>query len=457
MSNIAKIKRDPTPFTTTRNACTACTPLGAVMAFAGVENSICLLHGSQGCSTYIRRYLIGHFREPMDIASSNFHEASAVFGGKSNLFVALDNVINQYQPSMIGIATTCLAETIGEDVKHLLLEYRKERPGMSLPTLVAVSTPSYQGTHSEGFASAVRAMTECLAEGGTVGDSLALLPGMVSPADLRYLKEVLRDFGIAGTLLADYADTMDGSSWDQYHRLPPGGTPLDEVRRIGSAGTAIEFSSVLDPSRTAGGYLKSAFGCGQHMLGRPIGIEASDRFFKILEEFSGVEMPANHEAERSRLVDSYIDGHKFCFGKRAAIYGDEDMVVALAGFFAEIGVQPVLCVSGGRTKRLEECVRAVVGEQDEEPLVLADADFTEMSEAARELNIDLMVGSCNGYGLSRELNVPLVRVGLPVHDRIGAARIQSLGYRGTQQLYDRISNALLKEAQDGSPVGYTHL
>jgi len=29
---------------------------------------------------YIRRYLISHFREPVDIASTNFSEDAAVFG-----------------------------------------------------------------------------------------------------------------------------------------------------------------------------------------------------------------------------------------------------------------------------------------------------------------------------------------------------------------------------------------
>ena len=44
-----------------------------------------LLHGSQGCTTYIRRYMISHFREPLDIASSNFSEEAAIFGGRENL------------------------------------------------------------------------------------------------------------------------------------------------------------------------------------------------------------------------------------------------------------------------------------------------------------------------------------------------------------------------------------
>ena len=69
----------------TCNACKLCAPLGACLAFRGVEGAMPLLHGSQGCATYIRRYMISHFREPLDIASSNFSETAAVFGGRENL------------------------------------------------------------------------------------------------------------------------------------------------------------------------------------------------------------------------------------------------------------------------------------------------------------------------------------------------------------------------------------
>ena len=117
----------PSPSTATRNACKLCAPLGASIAFRGIEGCVPLIHGSQGCSTYIRRYVISHFREPIDIASSNFDESSAIFGGGDNLKKALDNVTRQYRPAAIGIATTCLSETIGDDVRLYLDQYRTER------------------------------------------------------------------------------------------------------------------------------------------------------------------------------------------------------------------------------------------------------------------------------------------------------------------------------------------
>ncbi|WP_262486862.1 nitrogenase component 1 [Geofilum rubicundum] len=101
----------------TRNACKLCAPLGASLVFKGIEGCVPLIHGSQGCSTYIRRYMISHYKEPVDIASTNFSEDSAVFGGGQNFVTGINNIISQYHPAVIGIASTCLSETIGEDVE----------------------------------------------------------------------------------------------------------------------------------------------------------------------------------------------------------------------------------------------------------------------------------------------------------------------------------------------------
>ena len=67
-------------FSATQNACNLCAPLGAALVFKGIANAVPLLHGSQGCSTYIRRYMISHFKEPLDIACSNFAEDTAEVG-----------------------------------------------------------------------------------------------------------------------------------------------------------------------------------------------------------------------------------------------------------------------------------------------------------------------------------------------------------------------------------------
>jgi nitrogenase molybdenum-iron protein NifN len=466
-------------FTSTRNACKLCTPLGACLAFRGVEGCIPFLHGSQGCSTYIRRYLISHFREPIDIASSNFHEESAIFGGASNFTQGTLNVMRQYQPQLIGAATTCLAETIGENMPQLLHALKEKHGDRITAPIVHVSTASYRGTHIDGFHAAVRELVEQLAVSDLRASSdrscekpstfslqpstcqatrtIALFPGMISAADLRHLKEILADFNLPYTLLPDYSETMDGATWSQYEKLQAGGTPLADIRALGNAQTAIEFGRVLEGTKTAGTVLEGKFGIPRRLLGLPIGIRETDAFFKSLEKIAGAGTPAEHRRERGRLVDSYIDGHKYAFEKRAIVYGEEDLVIGLTSLLCEIGVTPALCASGGKSGRFAKCLREAVPELPAETRIEDGFDFAEIAEAAPSLKPDFLIGSSKGYSLARKLRVPLIRVGFPIHDRVGGQRVLHLGYRGAQELFDRIVNALLEAKQDNSEVGYSYL
>jgi nitrogenase molybdenum-iron protein NifN len=439
-------------FAATRNACKLCAPLGACLAFRGVSGAAPFLHGSQGCATYIRRYLISHFREPVDIAVSGFSEATTVFGGGANLHAGLNNVARQYHPELIGIATTCLPETIGEDVGMLLREYHPQGEFR----MVHVATPSYRGTHVDGFHDTVRALVEQLAEGGERGVGINVFPGMVSPADLRYLKEVFADFGIEATLLPDYSETLDGPQLDEYQKIPAGGTPVGNVCAMGRARTSLELGRTLAAKGTAAASLETKFGVTRRALGWPVGVLESDRFFATLSELSGRPVPEKHTKERGRLVDACVDAHKYVFGRRAVVFGEEDLVVGLTSFLAEIGVQPVLCASGGESSRLEEAVKAVVGDAVEMPAVREGMDFAGMGELARGLAPDFLIGSSKGYRVARELDIPLIRVGFPIHDRIGGQRILHLGYRGAQQLFDAVTNTLLARAQERSTVGYSY-
>jgi nitrogenase molybdenum-iron protein NifN len=447
----------PQNFVSTRNACKLCAPLGAGIAFRGIAGCIPLIHGSQGCSTYIRRYVISHFKEPIDIASSNFSEESAIFGGGDNLKTALDNLTKQYRPEAIGIASTCLTETIGDDIGLYLDQYGKAKKGEAIPVLIHASTPSYRGTHMDGFHEAVRATVALLARGGPRQERLNLLPGFLSPEDLRHIKEILGDYGVAYTLLPDYSETLDGESWEEYQKLSAGGTPVSAIRAMGRARATLRFGSGLAGQKTAASFLMETFGVPAVNLTTPIGIRATDRFFAALGDWTGRPLPRKYEQERGRLVDAYIDGHKYLFGKRAVLYGEADFVMAMASFLDEIGIAPALLATGAAPGNFRETVLAEMENNREAPQIVEDADFMSMLEIARGLGPDLVIGNSKGYYLARNLGIPLVRTGFPIHDRIGGQRILTVGYCGTQQLFDRIVNALIEAGQERSPVGYSYI
>ena len=445
--------------TATQNACKLCNPLGACLAFRGIENCVPFLHGSQGCATYIRRYLISHYKEPIDIASSNFHEESAVFGGSHNLKIGLKNVSDQYKPDVIGVATTCLSETIGDDVPMILREYKKEfKNGSPMPILIHASTPSYQGSHIDGFHAAVHASVKALAEKMPWQRLINLFPNMVSPADLRYLKEILEDFGVPYMMLPDYSQTMDGGPWGEYHRIPPGGTPASAIATAASAMASIEFGSTIEASKSAAGYLDVMFGVPAYHLPLPIGINGSDKFFSLLETLTGEKRAEKYEDERRRLVDAYADGHKYVFEKKVILYGEEDLVIAMTVFLREIGMVPVLCASGGKSGLMKKRIAELVPDMDELSIKVREGvDFVDIEDEAKILQPDFLIGNSKGYTMSRKNNIPLLRLGFPIHDRFGGQRMHHLGYRGTQELFDRIVNTVIEQRQNASSIGYTYM
>jgi nitrogenase molybdenum-iron protein NifN len=451
------VKKTAPSFVSMRNACKLCAPLGASLVFRGIEGCVPLIHGSQGCATYIRRYVISHFKEPIDIASSNFSETTAIFGGADNLRIALDNLTRQYKPSAIGIASTCLSETIGDDVRLYLEQYKAANAGVEIPALIHASTPSYRGTHMEGYHEAVKATVAGLAVGGPKSGRLNIIPGFLSAADLRHLKEILDDFHLSYTMLPDYSETLDGESWSDYQKLSPGGTPVSSIRSMGRSAATIQLGRGLASLDTAASYLEETFGVKAVTLGIPIGIGETDRFFRAVEEISGAAMPKKYEKERGRLVDAYIDGHKAVSGKRAVIYGEADFVASMASFLDEIGIVPALCATGASTRKFKETVSSGLAAGHRDIMIRDDSDFEDMLEICRNIGVDIVIGNSKGYYLSKNLNIPLVRAGFPIHDRIGGQRILHVGYEGTQQLFDRIVNALIEHKQRSSAIGYSYI
>jgi nitrogenase molybdenum-iron protein NifN len=116
---------------------------------------------------------------------------------------------------------------------------------------------------------------------------------------------------------------------------------------------------------------------------------------------------------------------------------------------------PVLCASG-KERNLNVLARPNL-QKAPDSLIYEGVDFMDIAQIAEKLEPDLLIGSSKGYLLARQRKIPLVRLGFPVHDRLGAARLRCLGYTGTLELFDRIVNCLLEKQQDGSPIGYAYM
>ncbi|MBN1235665.1 MAG: nitrogenase associated protein N [Methanotrichaceae archaeon] len=428
----------------TVNPCSMCMPMGSVLVFRGNEGCMPLFHGSQGCSTYMRLYLAHHFREPVDIACTALSEKGAVYGGAANLMQGLKNVIKGYNPKVIGIATTCLAETIGDDVPQIVREFQAQEPLAKDVTIVSVSTPSYAASHEVGYRVALKGLVQTMARKsepkGQINGRINILVGsIISPADVRFLRRFLDDWGLEYILMPDISETFDAPLSQDLPLIPRGGTPLDDIRDTANSKATLTIGGwVQEPG--AGDYLEKEFEVPHIALPLPMSLEFTDRLAANLEDLTGLCMPESYERERGRLLDTMVDAHKLLSDVKTAVYGDTEMVLGITSIMAELGMRAQIVATGAANPAFaENAAELAPGSK-----VMMGADFSQIAAEASRRDIELMVGPFTGRVVARKEKVPLLRVGLPNHDRYGASHQLFLGYEGSMHLVDCMANVLLE-------------
>jgi len=432
------------------NPCKMCMPMGGVMALKGIENSMVILHGSQGCSTYIRRHMATHFNEPIDIASSSLTEQGTVFGGAENLKKGIKNVVKLYNPEIIGVLTTCLAETIGEDIQRIVGEFyeevEKDEEYKNLK-IIPVALPGYGGTQAEGYYKTLRKIVETYSEDSIPNGKINIICANLNPGDVRNIKEILEDFGVEYILLPDVSNTLDAPYSKEYKRIPEGGTKYNDIKIMAGAVATIEMGLTISDSESPGEYLEEVFGVPLHKCPIPIGIKNTDKFLKLLSEISGKQIPEKYKIQRNRYLDAMIDSHKYNGEGRAIIYGEPELVLAITDICLENGVTPLLIATGAKNFRLKSYLEEVTANLDEKVLILDDTDFETIEKYAKELKANIMIGNSDGRRIEEKLGISLIRIGFPVHDRVGAQRKAFTGYSGSISLIDEIANSILENAE----------
>ncbi|MHB8163441.1 MAG: nitrogenase component 1 [Methanoregula sp.] len=425
------------------NQCQQCMPLGGVVVFKGIENAMVLVHGSQGCSTYMRLTNVEHYNEPVDIASSALNEKQAIYGGEANLHKALDNVIRVYGPKVIGVMTTCLTETMGEDLERLVATYRQNR-GITTIDIIPVATPSYSGTQTEGFWAATRQLVAYYAKPAERHEGINVIIPHISPADIREIKRVLELFGLTYTMLPDYSMTLDRPYGGRYQKIPSGGTQTQDIARMSGARATIQFGLTCPDNLSPGLLLEQEFGVPLHNLPLPIGLQNMDRLVEALEKLSGRSLPDILERERGWLLDGMADSHKFNADGRPIVYGEPELVYAFSSICVENGATPVVIASGTKSTRLTGLLATLLADADEQPVILEETDFAAIDDAGFMAGANIAIGHSGGKFLTERRGIPVIRVGFPIHDRTGGQRVLSAGYTGTLSFLDRFTNALLE-------------
>jgi nitrogenase molybdenum-iron protein beta chain len=432
----------------TINPAKTCQPIGAMYAALGVHGCLPHSHGSQGCCAYHRSTLTRHYKEPVMAATSSFTEGSSVFGGQANLLQALQTIFAVYDPEIVAIHTTCLSETIGDDIVQISAKARDEGKVPEGKYVIHANTPSFVGSHVTGFANMCKSLVDYFAEPSKEERrQVNILPGWVEPADMREIKRLVSALGVESIMFPDTSGVLDAPQTGAREFYPRGGATIAQIK---SSGTSVATIALGPTSSTrAADALEQKCEVPREILELPIGVEATDRFIESLRAFTGCTVPESLTDERGRLIDMMADMHQYTYGKRVALWGDPDQLVSLCEFLVALDMKPVYIVTGTPSQRFEKRVKRVLGDLAETAKVAigAQADMYLMHQWIKNESVDLLIGNTYGKYISRDENIPFLRHGFPILDRVGHQYFPTVGYVGAMRLLEQILN-LLMDQQD---------
>lgn len=420
------------------NPLKASQPVGATLAFLGINKAIPMLHGSQGCTAFGKVYFVRHFREPIPLQTTAMDQVSTVMNADENVIEGLRAVCEKSKPALIGLPTTGLSETQGTDIKRLVKNFYLKHPEYAHIPVVPVNTPDFSGCLESGYALAVKAVLETLLpeKSNSVGKrkkQINVLAGsFLTPGDVEHIKELIEAFGLRPLVLPDIGDSLDGHLTEmESSPLTVGGTPVGDISSMGESVATLVLGNSL---HEAADFLKTQTGVPDYRFDSLMGLEAVDRFVAALADISGKPVPEKIERQRAQLQDAMVDAHFMLGFARIAIAADPDLLYGYARLVTEMGCEVVAAVAPARANILNEVDVAQVG----------IGDLEDLEIAAGRNGAQLVIGNSHALQTARRLGVPLLRAGFPQYDLLGGYQRLWVGYRGTRQALFDLANLLVE-------------
>ena len=421
------------------NPAKTCQPIGAMYAALGIHKCLPHSHGSQGCCSYHRMQLTRHFKDPIMASTSSFTEGASVFGGGSNLKTAIKNIFSIYEPDMVAVHTTCLSETIGDDLSTIISQ--AEVPEGKL--VIHANTPSYIGSHVTGFSNMIRGIVNYLSENTeNPNGKINVIPGFISPGDMREIKRILELMGVRFIMLPDTSGVVDSPMTGRFEMYPKGGTTIEEIKDAGNSSVTLALGTFSSEAGAAA--LEKKCKVPMSMMNIPIGIEAVDEFITFLTRLAGREVPYSLEEERGQLVDLMLDSHQYLFGRKVAISGDPDTVISLTEFALSLGMTPKYVMTGTPGDKFVKEIELMLNKAGlTDCRVKSESDLFELHQWIRNEPVDLLIGNTHCKYIARAEDIPFIRFGFPILDRYAHQYFATTGYKGAMRLIEMITTAIM--------------
>lgn len=406
-------------------------PMGATLAFLGIKGCMPLMHGAQGCASFTKVFFTRHFHDPIAIQTTAVNDLTAVFdGGEYGITTAIENITAKVTPSLIGLYSTGLTETKGDDL-------RSASSKITLP-IVYVHTPDFEGGIEQGWAKSINAIIEQLIVAQDTIDcyKVCLIPHVsMTPIEVEKVKEFIELFGFNVYALPDLSMSLDGFLGEKQGQLSSGGISLDEIYALSQCCCVITIGASV---QECGNNFVMKCPKSQHFaLESVAGLQATDHLVEILISLNKGSVPEKVKRHRARLQDAMLDTH-FLLGKgRILIALEHDQ---------SLGITALVKSCGGKI------VKIVVGylaynQKGHSSDILCEGDLDDMEQFMDEC--DVVVTNFHAERLCRRHHKALMRRGYPNFEEIGSTHRCDLLYEGGCRFLFDLANLLEEHFNEG--------
>jgi nitrogenase molybdenum-iron protein beta chain len=268
---------------------------------------------------------------------------------------------------------------------------------------------------------------------------------------MREIKSLAQRMGVELVMFPDTSDVLDLPLTGVHEFYPKGGTTVEKIRLSGDSIGTIALGHTA--SSRAASALEEKCNVPHQLHELPIGLQATDRFIDSLRTMAGVKVPDSITDERGRLLDAMVDMHQYLHGRRVALYGDPDQLVSLAEFLVCLDMKPVYIVTGTPAAGFENRMSVALGDAVPNAKVCRgeQADMYLMHQWIKQEPVDLLIGNTYGKYIARDENIPFVRHGFPILDRIGHSCFPTVGYAGAMRLLEQILGVVMDKQDREAP------
>ncbi|MGD2148875.1 MAG: nitrogenase component 1 [Anaerolineae bacterium] len=415
-----------------------CVLHSTIMAIAGIQNAIPLIHGPIHCTYHYKVFTEMFLGSKIRLVCSGLTESDVIFGAVDKLRLAIQETYKRYRPELIGVITTCAADLMGEDVDGVISEVAN---GLVSCDVVHVPSGGFRGgkagpNQGYGYHLAYDALVGLMeASDYRIENSVNILGHIHPPGKGQDINEIIRPLRRMGV---------------RINCVMTAGSRLCDIKRVPEA--QLNVVRCENNARRTAELLEARFGMpwvSAKMA--PVGTGAMSDWLMATGKALGMEARARGVvAEERRSAQKALEPVRAAVeGKRGAVFLSPGKSLAVSRFlYEDLGVRPVAIYMLHYNEWVIDTIKEMVSEWDFVPEILIEPEYSQVIATLEDLEVEIALGGTIEKQICKSMGIPYVHEMVyqePHHGYQGAVKLG-------QEILDSVTAALWAEAR----VDLTH-